>query len=60
MGKAPDVKEALVKTREQEWVLDPATGQIVPEVPRGRPGYKERCWCCGRAVRVRQAAWMRR
>lgn len=32
MGKAPEVKAALLKAREQEWVLDPATGQIIPEV----------------------------
>jgi len=35
MGKASEVVAALRKTRDQEWVLDPATGAIKPEVAPG-------------------------
>jgi hypothetical protein len=31
MGQAPKIKADLKATRDQEWVLDPATGQIKPE-----------------------------
>ncbi len=38
MDKAPTVATRLQETRDQEWVLDPATGRIVPEEdPAPRP-----------------------